>query len=230
MSSVPFTVYDFFAYLSSGTVLLALVDYVSGQRWLLKQNLPPGQWILLLILAYVTGHAVAHISSSVFEQGLVQRVLGRPSSTLLGSAPRNRLYAILFRGYYRPLPKETRDRIYAQASARGFSGHGEGLFLHALGVVTKDERAQKRLDEFRNVYGFARNMAFVLIVVAIVFAITSVVGHKPADMEGVWIAAPLGITMLYRYLKFFRQYSYQLLFTYAELTETKSATTVTVVP
>ena len=224
MSSVPFTVYDFFAYLSSGTVLVALADYISGEQWLLREKLPPGAWVVLLILAYVTGHAVAHLSSIVFEQGLVQRVLGRPSATLLSGHTKNKAAAFLFRGYYRPLPETTRSRLQAQATLRGFAGEGEALFLHALAVVTKDERSQKRLDEFRNVYGFARNMAFSLLVVAIALGAGFSLRHRLVDAEWTALSAVLGVIMLYRYLKFFRQYSYQLFLTYAELDASKVMT------
>ena len=35
----------------------------------------------------------------------------------------------------------------------------------------KIEKEQKRLDEFRNLYGFARNMAFSLGIAAVTFAV-----------------------------------------------------------
>lgn len=217
MGSLPFTVYDFFAYLSSGTVIVALVDYLYGQHWLLKDKLPPAQWVLLVIVAYVTGHAVAHLSSIVFESGLVRRSLGQPSATLMGEKPKRIFLGHLFPGYYRALPAETIDRIRKQAAARDVFGTGEALFLHAFAIITKDERPQKRLDEFRNVYGFARNMAFSLLVAAAALGTHAALFHSALEAKWALPASALGITMLYRYLKFFRQYSYQLFITYAEL-------------
>jgi hypothetical protein len=227
MGSLPFTVYDIIAYLSSGTVVVALADYVSGQHWLSKDKLPPGQWVLLLIFAYVVGHVVAHLSTVIFEQGLVQGWLKRPSRILMGSRPDSRIAAFVFRGYYRSLPEETRNRILAQAQARGFAGEGEGLFLHAYAIITKDERSQKRLDEFRNIYGFARNMAFSLLVAALILGITFLLRRNPTDGSWSLLSAAMGITMLYRYLKFFRQYSYQLFVTYAEQVDLKAGSAAT---
>jgi hypothetical protein len=222
-SSVPFTVYDFFGYLSSGSALVALVDYSFGYQWLMKEKLPPAQWFLLLMLAYVVGHAVAHVSSLVLENILVVRVLGRPSDTLLEQVTERPIVQRLFGGYYRALPKETRERVRAQATSRGFFGSGESLFLHALPLVTRDDKSQKRLDEFRNLYGFARNMAFTLTVTATGLLVTAISQQNGSLMPLVEFSVVLAVTMLYRYLKFYRQYCYQLFVTYAELGELTKA-------
>jgi hypothetical protein len=210
-------VYDFFAYLSAGTVIVALIDHVSGQPWLLSESLPPGGWALLVIFVYIAGHVVAHLSTLLFEHGLVQRLLGRPSVNLMGGRPKHRAAAVLCPGYYDPLPDATRRQVRDQMAVRGFPGEGEGMFLHALGIVAKEERAQKRLDEFRNVYSFARNMAFSLLAGAVALAVSALVRSMATDALSAAIFAGLGVIMLYRYLTFYRQYGYQLLLTYAEL-------------
>ena len=216
MSRIPFTVYDFFAYLSSGFVVVATWDYVYGRQWLLENEIRPALALFLVFLAYIAGHAVAHFSSMVLENGFVAKALGRPSKTLMGE-PAPPLLPKLFWLYYRPLPAKTRERIRAQAEARGFDGSGEALFLHAHSVATQDERVQARLDEFRNLYGFCRNMAFSFLAAAPILALGRCFSGEPSSYWWAFIAAGLGITMLYRYLKFFRQYSYQLLVSYAEL-------------
>ena len=68
MDKIPFSVYDFFAYLSSGTVVLATVDYVWGLGVLERREVGPVLGIVLVILAYVSGHIVAQFSSFLFEQ------------------------------------------------------------------------------------------------------------------------------------------------------------------
>lgn len=216
MSKIPFTVYDVFAYLSSGSVVVASVDYLYGHQWLLQEKVPPVLAVFLLFLSYVVGHAVANFSAPVLEQFFVGVVLKRPSRTLMGEKPWGFL-GRLFPGYYRALPEKTRERVREQATARGFDGSGEALFLHAYAVTTKEERTQQRLDEFRNVYGFARNMAFVFLLAAAVFCVGACFTDTPPNYWWAAIAAVLGVSMLYRYLKFFRQFSYQLLITYAEL-------------
>ncbi|MBI5251581.1 MAG: hypothetical protein HY912_18985, partial [Desulfomonile tiedjei] len=76
---------------------------------------------------------------------------------------------------------------------------------------------------FRNIYGFARNMALAFLVAAGLLAWSKWVGDKPLSISWITLSIGFGIGMLYRYLKFFRQYSYQVLITYAELSspETK---------
>lgn len=216
MTRIPFTAYDFFAYLSSGGVLVAAVDFLYGYQWLLEEGLSAPTVLLLLFLSYLAGHVVAGASSPLLEQIFVGRLLKRPSLVLLRESS-NGLLVRLFPGYYRPLPSSTRQRIAHQAASRGFTGEGEALFAHAYGIVTADPAAQARLDEFRNLYGFARNMALALLVVALLFV--AGVEATPRSQTTQWaaVAAFLGVAMLYRYLKFFRQYSYQLLLAYAEL-------------
>ena len=84
MDKIPFTVYDFFAYLSSGAVLVATADYIWGLGLLANKEVSPILGVALIILAYVTGHIIAHFSSWLLEQTIVHRVLKSPSVLLLG--------------------------------------------------------------------------------------------------------------------------------------------------
>ena len=216
MSRIPFTVYDFFAYLASGAVVVGAVDCLYGYQWLLQPNIGVVLAVFLVFAAYVAGHAVAHLSSLFLEQLFVDKLLKRPSRALMGE-PTRCYIAWLFPGYYRALPESTQQRIWMQARGRGFSGSGEGLFLHVYAVATQDERVQRRLDEFRNLYGFSRNLSFSFLVVALLLACGACWGNRPPSHWWAVLTAAAGVTMLYRYLKFFRQYSYQLFVTYAEL-------------
>lgn len=214
---IPFTVYDFFAYLSSGSLLVAAFDYTFGYQWLLA----PGQIsavlaIFLIFAAYLTGHLIAHFSSFLLEDIFVAKILKRPSHTLLGEAP-PRFLKFIFPGYYKALPIERQTRVQQQAASRGVSSAGEALFQHAYAVVTQSEASLRRLDEFRNLYGFARNMTLALTVSATFLIIAH---FKITPSLSPWwaiLAALFALGLLYRYLKFFRQFSYQLLITYAEL-------------
>lgn len=213
MSKIPFTVYDFIAYLSSGGVVVATVDYLFGKQWLAAEKIAPGIVLLLLFMSYISGHVVAHFSSLLLEQGLVARVLGRPSKILMGGKG---CCSGLFPGYFKALPDETQKRIREKAAARNFEGEGEALFGHVFGVVTKEEAALKRIEEFRNLYGFSRNMAFVFLLTAIPLMVGSQ-WDKPSSVWWGITAAFVGIVMLYRYLKFFRQFSYRMFLSYSEL-------------
>lgn len=216
MDKIPFTVYDFFAYLSSGAVLVATADYIWGLGLLANKEVSPILGVALIILAYVTGHIIAHFSSWLLEQTIVHRVLKSPSVLLLGGEPRWNLFALVFRNYHRPLSKSTQQQVREQAAARNCKAKGEDLFQHAYPIVTSNERFQVRLDDFRNQYGFARNISFALFTSAVAVCVAYGLGHA-VRLRWAILSAVGGVGMFYRFLKFFRQYSYELLLRYSEL-------------
>jgi len=217
VDKIPFSVYDFFAYLSSGAVVLTTVDYVWGLGVLERKDVGPVLGIALVILAYVTGHIVAQFSSMLCEHTIVKRVLKRPLALLLGEKPTWVAFAWVFPNFHRPFPEITRRRIKEQAAARGLASAGEGLFLHAYSIVTANERAQLRLDGFLNQYGFSRNMSFAFLVSAISIFVAHFYGTHPVRLRWSLLAAFASVSLFYRYLKFFHQYSYELFLRYAEL-------------
>lgn len=218
MDKIPFSVYDFFAYLSSGTVVLATVDYTWGLGVLDRKEVGTLLGVALVILAYVTGQIMSQFSSLFLEHTMVKRILKRPLALLLGEKPRWALFAWVFPNFHRPFPEHTRKRIAEQAVARNCSSDGEGFFLHAYSVVTTtNERAQSRLDDFRNQYAFARNMSFAFLVAAITIATARIYSAHPVRLRWSLLAAFAAVSLFYRYLKFLHQYSYELFLRYAEL-------------
>lgn len=217
MDKIPFSAYDFFAYLSSGTIILATVDYTWGLGILGRKEVGAPLAITLVILTYVTGHVVAQFSSLLFEQTIVKRILQKPLALLMGGKPRWVVLAWIFPNFHRAFPLEAQQGIRKQASARNCSAEGDGLFLHAYSVVTADERLQARLDSFRNQYGFARNMCFAFLVSAVAIFVSSKYGAQPVRLRWSLLAGFASVALFYRYLKFFHQYSYELFLRYAEL-------------
>lgn len=217
MEKIPFSVYDFFAYLSCGAVLVATADYVLGLGLLAQKEVRPILAVLLIILAYVCGHIIAHFSSFILEDMVVQRVLKRPTAILLGEKPTWVVLRWIFPNYFRAFPSGTQKRIRQQAKDRGCEGNGEALFLHAYSIVTSNTDLQNRLDSFRNQYGFARNMSFAFFVAAITILIAHRFADHPVRLRWAAFGAVSAVTLFYRYLKFFKQYSYELFLRYAEL-------------
>jgi hypothetical protein len=78
MYKIPFSVYDFFAYLFSGAIVLAAVDYVGGTGVLIQKDVGLFLGVAFVVFAYVAGQIVAHISSALFEQLFIMRFLSRP--------------------------------------------------------------------------------------------------------------------------------------------------------
>jgi hypothetical protein len=215
--SIPFSVYDFFAYLSSGAVIIATADYVLNLGILRQKDVGPVWGVALIILAYVTGQIVSQFSATLLEHTLAKRILQRPSILLLGGQPRNKVLKWIFPNYHRALPANVQERVREQAAARNCSAKGEGLFLHVYPLVTKDEHLQARLDQFRNQYSFARNMSFAFMVSTTSILISHWRGPHPIRLRWAALAAFAATSLLYRYLKFLHQYSYELFLRYSEL-------------
>jgi len=222
LDKVPFSVYDFFAYLSSGSILLAAFDYVFGFGLLSQEKIAPLFAVFLVVLAYVCGQIVAHFSSFLYEQIVVSRLLKRPNELLMGGTPKW-IQRVIFPNYCRPLPNKVQLRIGVRTKSREFDGKGEGLFLHCYAVVTADETRQNRLDAFRNQYGFARNMSFAFLVAAVGIIIAHYVGVHPVRLRWALLSDLASVTLFYRYLKFFRQFSYEMFLRYAELEPVKAS-------
>src|SRR5690349_14468078 len=121
MDRLPFTVYDFFGYLSSGFVLLVSITAAFVGYKPLKDS--PGfiLAVLFIVLAYIAGHIVANLSGDVIERRLVRNKLGMPSKHLLGQKQTG-FWPTVFPGYHSRLPTETQQRVLTRAAGRKFSG------------------------------------------------------------------------------------------------------------
>lgn len=215
--TIPFGVYDFFAYLFSGSVVVATADYIWNLGILERRDIGVPFGVALLILVYVAGQIVAQFSSWLLEHTVAFRILRRPTVFLVGGKARNRMLGWTFPNYHHPLPLNVQERIRAQAASRNCCAQGEGFFLHVYPLVTRNEKLQARLDEFRNQYGFARNMSLAFFLSATMIFVAHWYGPHPVRLSWAVAAAFASISLFYRYLKFLRQYAYELLLRYSEL-------------
>ena len=218
MDKIPFNPYDFFGYLASGFVLAVGMDAVFGFPKILGREPGVIESIALLIAVYVGGQLVATPAKALLEDGLVEKILKRPSVNLfLEQKPRIR--GLMFPGFYAPLPSETRKRILNKAKTVGINTTGEDLFLHVRfePATLENAKLMERLSSFLNLYGFNRNLSFVamLVGVGLLVAARYLPGQDAATWKYGLSLVVAGILLLYRYLKFFRQYSYELFNTYA---------------
>jgi hypothetical protein len=217
MNQLPFSVYDFFGYLASGAVVLAgcVASFAGYEPFEQSPNLLVG--FILVITIYVLGHMVANIAGDLIERRIVRSRLRSPTDILLGFHAPGTVESKLFPGYTTPLPTAVQERIKKLAEPRT----GEALFFHCHAVMKSDSVVQGRLETFLNLYGFCRNMALALVIVAISLSAGLIVGTAetgPVAGPGWWLAAGLlgAIGMFYRYLKFYRQFAVELLTSYAE--------------
>jgi hypothetical protein len=219
MNQLPFSVYDFFGYLASGVVVLAglTTAFIGYEPLQTSPSLVVG--LLLIIAAYVIGHIVGNLAGDLIERRLVRNRLRPPTEILLGSHTPGPLVRAILPGYSTPLPSRVQDQVKERAGGR----EGDALFFHCHAVMKSDPVVQGRLETFLNLYGFCRNMAVALSIAAICLAIglmLDTVETGPDVPGGWWLAAAVSaaLGMLYRYLKFYRQYAIELFTSYAEST------------
>jgi hypothetical protein len=174
----PFTDYDFYAYLASGAVLLAAIDFANGGANLARTDWSFVQIVVAVALAYVAGQVTATVSAMIFESWLARTVLHPPFAVLIGlCAARQReqwVARLTAAPYYRPLASEI-QRLIIERAKRELGTDDismpEQVFQPAYAVARQTEDTRLRLDDFRNQYGFSRNMAMVASITAIMFAV-----------------------------------------------------------
>jgi hypothetical protein len=218
MNRIPFSVYDFFGYLISGFLLLVAIDYAGGYRFLLRNELSLTYGIFWTVIAYITGQILAGPSAWLLERIVIGRWLKRPNINLFKDPPQ-KFWVKIFPGYFTPFPPEIRKSILAKARIAGIEEVGEALFLHSFAKVKIDNDTMARLNTFLYLYGFCRNISFTCFVSAFIIAFWSIFLHTPEKLLWAFIAITFSVGMFFRYLKFFRQYSYELFLTYSELSQ-----------
>jgi len=216
MDHLHFDPYDFFGYLASGILIVTGMDLIFGFPHVLGRDLKVTDMTLLILAVYVAGQMVATPAKAIFEDGLVDKLLKRPNLNLFRKKKPTALW-ILFPGFFKPLPEETRSRVLAKATADGLSTTGEALFLNVRyhPQILANESLMAKLASLLNKYGFARNLAFTSLLVGIALLVKARLTADPLLAHYGYTLLIASVLLFYRYLKFFRQYSYELFNVYA---------------
>jgi len=216
MEKMPFDPYDFFGYLASGLLIAAGMQIVLGFPQILGKDLKLMDTLFLLLGVYVAGQIAATPAKALLEDLIVDKLLGRPSVNLLREK-RPLLSGALFPGFYKPLPKQVRMRLVEKSGNEGVSGKGEALFLHIRYCprVLQNEKLMQRLDRFLSKYGFSRNLSFTSLATGSALLWKGMRTPTPYILSYGATSIFVGVMLFYRYLKFFRQYSYELFNVYA---------------
>lgn len=223
-TKIPFTGYDFWAYLSAGFLLLFAVDYVVGSKLLMRETWSVVQGVVAFSCAYTAGHVIASLSSFLLERQLVGKLLGNPKDVLFGVTKAPRLIKFLLSDYFQPLPDETKNRVHAKAASMNAGASSEARYQAAFNSTKSALGVQPRLDNFLNMYGFCRNVALVSFIdAALLYWFWRGEGGPTEALTGVYVALALGVGMTLRYLKFFRHYTKEVFNSFAYASESEKA-------
>lgn len=217
----PFSDYDFYSYLASGIVLLFAIDYwLSGGDWTVDKDWTIQQNVLILIVAYITGQIIAIPSSILYDTILVNTILGHPIERQLGEADLSfmqKIFAVIIGKDYGRLVESVRKNVMARATedtklkTEVLLTHKQNIFDIAFIAARLREEDKTRIDDFRNQYGFSRNMSLTSFI-------TAVLMYYSADVNASALAVLfccLGVGMLVRFLTFYTTFSAEVLRSYA---------------
>jgi len=191
--------------------------------WILTKDIGVVLGLFWITAAYIIGHIIANLSGYLLEAKLVRGLLHPPEETLL-EEKEAKLRRRIFPGLYSSLPSETRARISQRAASRtGGLLTGRALFFHCHPIVKRDQSTLARLNTFLNIYGFCRNVCMASLLCTLILLVGYYLDWKagstlrPAKLWWACAAAVCAVGMFYRYLKFFRQYTFEVFLTYAEI-------------
>jgi hypothetical protein len=217
MKDFPFDPYDFFGYLATGLLILFGLQQVIGIPEIAGRDLKALDLTVVTLAAYVAGQITATPAKFFLEDFLARQLLRSPSVNLMQKR-RSVIWGVLFPEYFSSLPVTVQDKILAKASTEGLrKTTGEDLFLHIRfrDYIRSDDKLMARLGGFLNKYGFSRNLSFACLAAAVAILIVKPFNIDDPIVRYAMLGVATGVLLFYRFLKFYRQYSYELFNAYA---------------
>ena len=227
----PFTDYDFYAYLTSGLIVLFALDYGLGADLIIsRENWPFIHVVFVVAMAYLVGQIIASLASIVMEHWIARRILRPPIAVMMGMGKDHKVEALIGRWfigrYYGPV-SENRRSIILKKVAKKLGKRSEDIddpedvFQVAFPEARAISDSADRMDNFRNLYGFSRNSAFAGLISAGAFVYRAVVTGENDLYWWVLVILLLSFGMYVRFLKFYAAYSGEVLRTFASINEEK---------
>lgn len=220
MDKIPFDPYDFFGYLATGLAVILGMQLTLGFPQVIGRDLNALELAMVLLATYVAGQLMATPATAVLEDFVVDKILQRPSINLFAQHT-TWWRTVAFPGFYKPLPNTIRDKIFNKVHKQHAAATGETLFLlvRYSPQAREDERLLSKLDSFLNKYGFARNLAFTSFVLGLALFVKIRVAWDPELFKYAITAMIVSVLLFYRYLKVFRQYSFEMFNAYGGKTD-----------
>lgn len=221
----PFTNYDFYGYLSSGLVMLCALDFwATGGQLILLDHWTFLQIAVAVAIAYVTGQVISIPASALLETVIARRILRPPTEVLLSDRQgliERTVGKFCIGRYYAPLPAAMREKILTKAEAQTHLPRArllqnlEEIFQPASVWARQFDDVRTRMDDFRNQYGFNRNMAMTAFIAALF--LLERFNRTSDDVAAVWMTFAFIVSagMLVRFLKFYSCYAAEIFRAYA---------------
>lgn len=202
---LKFSDYDIFAYVIAGLALMIGLDVVLGWETILRRDgsLSLSEGAVRVLIAYVIGMLLTAPSSYFLQRKFEHRVVGQPFGSLM-RASATAGWRGIFGSYHNPASEAVRERVKerllglpgwdaarittletlpngARVSPEWLKA-AEGVFFAAHPAATRDSVAAERMETFLKLYGFCRNLAFVLLICTVGFLALWVCGVGPAQL------------------------------------------------
>lgn len=216
----PFTDYDFYAYLVSGGLFLAVSDYaLNNSTFLGRTDWAFTQIVLVVALAYVVGHVIAMLAQGLLENIVLSKLLANPMEIQLRLKKPNKLETLiggLVGRYYAPLPALTCNSIkVAAANELGTNPSEitdcEDVFQVGFRRTFEKDIVRVRLDDFRNQYGFCRNIVLVAALATILLVWKGWIENDAIDYWAALATMLLSAAMFIRYVKFLSSFQAEVI-------------------
>jgi len=213
MKDLPFSFYEFLAVLMPGFVLTVTLLYLLGPMPHVSGNeiLPI---LYVLCVSYLSGQVLAQASLTLIEFP-TRKLLGEPALIILGQTKRPRVRKLLFPFYFDLIHPSQSDSYLQLIGSR----KREEILTRTYQLALTRARAQSdiraQLDRWNRMSAFSRNMMMAALVIAFTAVWQWHSRQSPTLFIAGW-ATLFGATLYYRYLRFFRIYSLELIHWFSE--------------
>lgn len=230
--TIPFTLYDFFGYLLPGivfwlTVILSLdatrISYsildstkpldvlnkliIFSQFERILKEYPWFVSATSLLVAYISGHLIASISSYFGERLFVENILGYPGEILF-SEKKKGIWPLILKKYFRPYSDEFIQKfkiVFKQKFDLSEPSSSDYFWLSFEYVAQHCPNAFARSMHFLNLYGFNRNISYSFLLSAICSSILLIYRGYPIPFLIPVILTLGSIPFYWNYLKLLRR-------------------------
>jgi len=227
----PLTNYEFYAFVASGMLLVATIDYCFADGVLVHRP----EWTLVQIvfwtvISYVAGHICAAPASAIIEHFIARTIFREPGAVALRLEERRwREYALAWafaHREYAPFNSATLAGIRKAFITRAGGKLDQIITTHAIfemayPLARQNQDTAQRLESFQNTYGFCRNICFVALVAA--GCLTYRYWQTKTDWD-LWLtigAVATSVGMYGRFLKYYALFGREVLLRfYAQTHET----------